>query len=70
MVAYGADFAMNWVGLAWLAGVSMEMVWPLDEGAAVPLCAPTVDQGAPDGGCAGLIMAPVVQRPLHVCAVW
>jgi hypothetical protein len=36
--------------MARLAGVWMEMVWPLDEGAAVPLCVRTVDQGAPDGG--------------------
>jgi hypothetical protein len=36
--------------VARLAGVWMEMLWPLDEGAAVPLCARTVDQGAPDGG--------------------
>jgi GAF domain-containing protein len=28
------------------------MLWSLDEGAAVPLCVRTVDQGAPDGGLA------------------
>jgi hypothetical protein len=51
----------EWGGLAWLAGVWMEMVWPLDEGAAAPLCVRTVDQGAPDGGCASWILAPIVQ---------
>jgi hypothetical protein len=33
------------LGVVW-----MEMLWPLGEGAAVPLCVRTVDQGAPDGG--------------------
>jgi hypothetical protein len=39
----------------------MEMLWPLDEGAAFPLCVRTVDQGAPDGGYASWILAPIVQ---------
>jgi hypothetical protein len=30
--------------MARLAGVWMELLWPLDEGAAVPLCVRTVDQ--------------------------
>jgi hypothetical protein len=34
--------------MARLAGVCMKMLWPLDEGAAVPLCVRTVDQSAPD----------------------
>jgi hypothetical protein len=35
--------------IARLLCVWMEMLWPLDEGAAVPLCVCTVDQGATDG---------------------
>jgi hypothetical protein len=42
--------AVTGSSLALLAGVCMEMVWPLDEGASVPLCVRPVDQGAPVGG--------------------
>jgi hypothetical protein len=49
LTLYGSEYN----SMARLAGVWMEMVWPLDEGAAVPLCVRTVDQGAPDGGWHG-----------------
>jgi hypothetical protein len=42
------------IDMARLAGVWMEMLWPLDEGAAVPLCARTVDQSAAYGGRWGI----------------
>jgi hypothetical protein len=42
------------------------MLWPLDEGAAVPLCVRTVRQGAPDGGSTCF---PVVQRPACMCGM-
>jgi hypothetical protein len=54
--------------MARLAVVWMEMLWPLDEGAAVPLCVRTVDQGAPDGGFR-YPLYPLVQRPACVCCV-
>jgi hypothetical protein len=38
------------------------MVWPLDEGAAVPLCVRTVGQGAPDKGQVNVRLS-FVQRP-------
>jgi hypothetical protein len=44
------------------------MLWPLDEGAAVPLCVRTVDQGAPDGGLGQLFL--FSSSGLHVCAAW
>jgi hypothetical protein len=52
--------------MARLAGVWVEMLWPLDEGAVVPPCVRTVDQGAPDGGYRA---CGVVQRPACVCCV-
>jgi hypothetical protein len=54
---------LGWSG--WLAGVWVEMLWPLDEGAAVPPCVRTVDQGAPDGRYSGLLLS----SGLHVCAL-
>jgi hypothetical protein len=45
----------------------MEMLWPLDEGAAVPLCVRAVDPGATDGGCT--VMTNFSSSGLHVCAV-
>jgi hypothetical protein len=47
------------------------MLWPLDEGAAVPLCVRTVDQGAPDGGSTVVrrSKALLVQRPACMCCV-
>jgi hypothetical protein len=47
------------------------MLWPLDEGAAVPLCVRTVDQGAPDGGCRYLYVSfPRSVAGSCVCALW
>jgi hypothetical protein len=48
------------------------MLWPLDEGAAVPLCVRIMDQGAPYGGslrlrlCSGLHVCVCVDEPMLV----
>jgi hypothetical protein len=51
--------------MARLAGVLTEMLWPLDEGAAVPLCVRTVDQGAEYGGYS--LSRSAACAPCHLC---
>jgi hypothetical protein len=56
--------------MARLFAVWVEMLWPLDEGAAVPLCVRTVDQRAPDGERKSVSCRPAACAPRCLCLRW